>query len=502
MAKKNPPRSTLSGKKSASTRKGSSARTKPAPRRQAVAQAAAGVLVVNMIPQSLSGETNQDSEPMLAVNPKDPNQLVGTAFTPDPMGGALAPVYISTNGGNTWVLNAIVAGGTQTSDITVAYGSTTGYLYSGILRFDNTNLNILRTPDPTSAAAMVALEDRSDEDQPFAQAISVAAGNGAAQDRVFVGNNDLGASPKTATIDVFQNGTAGLPNPPTSVRLETRATGGQNGPQIRPTIHADGTVYGAFYGWRNVTGPDSGPLQVTADVVVVRDDAWGAGAAPFAALVDPSDGAAGRLVAQGVTFAFSVTGTAASGQQRLGGTLSIAVDPQNSKTVYLAWGDEQSSTGFTIHVQASTNGGATWSSPELLTLDHATNAALAVNEEGVVGLLYQQLTGTGSARRWVTHFQRSSDGGSTWQDLMLANTPANTPVKVFDPYIGDYDHVLAVGKNFYGIFAANNTPNKTNFPNGVIYQRNADFTTHTLLDVDNTTTVQPSIDPFFFRING
>jgi hypothetical protein len=36
-----------------------------------------------------------------------------------------------------------------------------------------------------------------------------------------------------------------------------------------------------------------------------------------------------------------------------------------------------------------------------------------------------------------------------------------------------------------------------NFPNGVAYQRNANFTTHTLLRNDGATPVPVSIDPFF-----
>src|SRR4051812_34037430 len=58
-----------------------------------------GFLLVNMIPKSLSGETNQDSEPHLTVNPANPNQIVGTAFSPNPGGGNLGPIYFSSNGG-------------------------------------------------------------------------------------------------------------------------------------------------------------------------------------------------------------------------------------------------------------------------------------------------------------------------------------------------------------------------------------------------------------------
>src|SRR6476660_6546963 len=54
-----------------------------------------GVVIVNMMPKSLSFETQQDSEPTLAVNPANPRQIAGSAFTPDPGGGNLAPIYVS-----------------------------------------------------------------------------------------------------------------------------------------------------------------------------------------------------------------------------------------------------------------------------------------------------------------------------------------------------------------------------------------------------------------------
>jgi hypothetical protein len=84
--------------------------------------------------------------------------------------------------------------------------------------------------------------------------------------------------------------------------------------------------------------------------------------------------------------------------------------------------------------------------------------------------------------------------------VFLATVPAGTPASAFLPYLGDYVHVMAIGRTFYGIFSANNTPNNSNFPSGVTYQRNANFTTQTLLNLDNITSVPVSIDPFFFSI--
>lgn len=508
--------STRASRKSRPAKKSKAAKTKPNLRRpkpaagrrrtQSGLAATAGVLVVNMIPNSLSFEVNQDSEPMIAVNPHNPDHIAGTAFTPDPMGGGLAPYFVSTDGGNTWVLNTVVPGGSQTSDIAIAFSGTNDKLYAGILRQDSpdddTRMNILRTDGFDDAATLAVLDDRQQPDQPFTQAMTVASGSDKGKERLYVGSNDFAAGSKTATLDIGLNvGAAG----PTfkQVRIEHRTTAGQNGPQIRPTIHPDGTVYAAFLGWRSQTGEFSaGTLQVTADVVVVRDDQGGTGATPCEDLKDPTDGLVGVRAARGVKFGFDRFGLAKNGQQRLGGTLSIAVDPRpgQSGTVYLAWGtDEPTTTGFTIHVRRSQDRGVTWSASDLLTVPNATNAALAINSDGLVGLLYQQLTGVGSNKRWETHFRRTTNG-TTWSDLLLATTPADRPLKTFDPYLGDYDHVAAVGKIFYGIFSASNIPDRANFPNGVVYQRNADFTSRKLLNLDGVTPVNVSIDPFFFRV--
>jgi hypothetical protein len=55
-----------------------------------------------------------------------------------------------------------------------------------------------------------------------------------------------------------------------------------------------------------------------------------------------------------------------------------------------------------------------------------------------------------------------------------------------------------VGSEFRGVFSANNTPNLANFPQGVIYQRQVNFSTTTLLN--GGASVNPSIDPFFFAV--
>src|SRR5215208_1935576 len=450
------------------------------------------VMIVNIIPNFLSGERNQDSEPSLAVNPANPLQMAASAFTRDPMGGPNAPIYVSDDGGRTWSFNSIVPSEIDTGDISPHFGSTTNNLYAGILRRPGRlQLNVLRTSTFLQPNVMTVLENRSGADQPWTQAATVPIGADAGKDRVYVGNNDLSVDSRTAAIDLSLDAASANPAFDTA-RIERRATSGQDGPQVRPTIHPDGTIYAAFYGWRSRNVITD---LVTADVVVVRDDNWAAGPDPFTALVDGGDNVAGVRVVRGITFPWSNAPTL--GQERLGGDLSIAVDPNDSSRVYLAWAD-QGTAGYTLHVRQSSDRGATWG-PDLLTIANAKNPALAISSASEVGLLYQQVTGTGVNQRWETHLRRTVDGRN-WNDLLLATTSAAEPQVVNLPYLGDYAYMMAVGDTFYGIFSASNRPDLDNFPNGVSYQRNANFITRRLLARDRMTPVPVSIDPFFFRM--
>ena len=441
-------------------------------------KAQAKIVVVNMIPRSLSGEANQDSEPTIAVNPANPLQIAGSAFTPDPAGGDVAPIYVSNDGGMTWSLNAIVpssaAHGSMTADITVAFSTAGNRLYAGIIRLpfpgNRTRLNILRAVDFQSAATMEVLVDRTGQgvDQPYVRAVTMADGADKGKDRLYVGDNDFSSPGHTATLD--QSLDAGKTTPTfSSVRIEKRATSGQDGPPVRPAIHADGTVYALFHSWRTFNGTTGAG---TADIVLVRDDEGGTGSTPFTALVDPGDGKVGMRVAQGVKFNFN----GFLGLQRTGGDVAIAVDATNSANVYVAYNADEG-TDYVLHLVRSQDRGLTWSE-DMRRIRNALNPALAVNSAGTVGMLYQQLTGTGAAARWVTKFESSSNG-SSWSAITLATVAANDPSKEFDPYLGDYDHLSAVGKDFYGVFATSNLPRKANFPQGVQYQRNANFTTNT-----------------------
>jgi len=250
-------------------------------------------------------------------------------------------------------------------------------------------------------------------------------------------------------------------------------------------VSLTGTVYLAFYRW---TGSCS-----AANIVVVRDDNWGQGGTPFQAL-----GANGTTIASGVPISFNEL----LGTQRTGSQMAIAVDPLDSATVYVAWGDGSSGSSYTLHVRHSSNSGATWDTTDLKTVSTATNPGLAINSHSVVGFLYQQLGNPGTGNRWRTHLDTTNNAFTTAQDLILADVPDSEGTYSGSNPIGDYDNVNAIGQDFYGVFSGFNHPDPANFPNGVTYLRYHNFTSKQLYaDSALTTPVSSeSIDPYFFHL--
>ena len=438
--------------------------------------------IVNVIPNDHSNETNSDSETDIAVNPQNSREIVITAFTPPDSGIANGPVFFSTDGGENWALRFDVPGG-MPNDQTVSFGSTSNELYVAVLQDGGQQLDVMRSADPSTGASFPILETRPQMDQPWVEAISVTTGPDRGKDRLYVGyNNDgLGFGVGTATVDVCPDALAGAPTF-TPVLLETRTVGAnvRDGYPIRPVAHPDGTVYAAYQRW---TAGSFGS-NITADMVVARDDNWATGGSPFRALTDPSDGLAGRLVATGVTINDGGT----LGGERLNNDFAAAVDPGNSDVIYIAWADNAGPT-YTIRVRRSLNRGVDWSG-DLLTVDNATETTLAISSRGTVGLAYMQFVGG----NWETHFRSTSDG-TTWDDTLLARTATGG-------FIGDWMRLMAVGPHFYGVFPAMNTPAPANFfPNGggtFRFQRNTAGSN--LLGTDGTTVISASVDPFFYKI--
>ena len=276
------------------------------------------VTVVDLIPNTNSNEANDDSEPNLAVNPANPQQMAASAFTPDSSGAVNAqPIFLSQDGGQTWTESSIIpvnANNTcpATCDITLRFGGASSILYIGWL---DGNISVFpatveysvgrATPFPTPPTSVTVLENipesTSFRDQPYTQATTVMGdpAGGSGNDRVYIGSNDASKNPKGATVDQSLDvATAAPPAGLSADLLEVRTNCGSDGPPIRPSMHPDGTVYALFSSWTTCSA-----TSTVADTVLTRDDSWGRNG--YSALLDSGDSKAGVKVAPGVPVEIS-----------------------------------------------------------------------------------------------------------------------------------------------------------------------------------------------------
>lgn len=173
-------------------------------------------------------------------------QMAASAFTPALSGNAL--IFVSVDGGNTWLLNAIVPSDRMTSDITVSFAGKSTTLYAGTIPqpiIDNTpGLNILRTDNFLGPTKIKNLVDRrgSGVDQPYIAATTIDTGQ-TSKDLVAVGANDFNdPNGQTAVFDLSNNADAADPGLKT-IRVDKRRPppGSPDAPSIRPVIHSNGS---------------------------------------------------------------------------------------------------------------------------------------------------------------------------------------------------------------------------------------------------------------------
>lgn len=317
------------------------------------------IQLVNMVPRSNSGESFQDSEPSLTVNPANPSQIAATAITTDPRYGTKGPIYQSVNGGLNWSIVSVVPNVPGSTfpyvDATVSFGGN-NTLYAAILRSHGAGqppplsiLKALNFPFLTTMTEMTG-SSRPDVDQPYIQATTVTVSS-SKKDLIFVGNDDydidLDFRGRTAAIDQF-NQTAFVP-----IMIDSRGTSDRDGAPVRVAIHPNQTVYAAFLARRSVSGTGTSQFFNT-DLVLVCDRSTGTAVRTFKALVD-SDGKPGKLAATGLHLPVTLS----IGQDRVGHDLAIATDPGNSNTVYVAWADLTNGL-YTLHLRRYTTA-PTWS---------------------------------------------------------------------------------------------------------------------------------------------
>jgi hypothetical protein len=125
-----------------------------------------------------------------------------------------------------------------------------------------------------------------------------------------------------------------------------------------------------------------------------------------------------------------------------GGSGTVQEDPAIAATdthVFVAWADIRSTTDYDIYFANSTDGGATWSNPNVkINTDVGTTTqnspAIAVDSNGVVYLVWQDYRDTIISHSDI-FFAKSSDGGATWTDPNVRVNSDATTTQQRDPTI-------------------------------------------------------------------
>jgi hypothetical protein len=457
---------------------------------------------VDLIPASASAETAQNAEPSIGVDPIDPTQIWAASF------GAPNPFFVSNNGGVTWS----IVGAFQHSDTTIAWkvdGSAvlfatlmatppdpgTGPDAAPIETFPGVGpaINIWFGPPPQSI----------NNDQPWIRT--------GPNDHVYVAftnfDNALPAgNGGTASILVSDDGG----NIYRAVTLDRPgAPAGQDSPAVRVAVNGN-TAYAAFIRWNNVVDSDADGTRFNAQVMVVRSD--NGGGDNFTAIGPGGNGVpvATPIDVFSTVRPVPVINTPLTlGQNRTGSNLAIAVDPNNSQHVLVAYNDAPGATRGQLQlvVSESFNGGGTWLEKfRTSSTTRSAQPAVAILANGAIGFLYNNYVPGGpnpDANGTLSqHFVTTTDDFATNRDVTLATASNAIPANQGQPYLGDYVDLTGIGNTFYGVFSASNADNGINASlTDVSFNRRFTGTPGTSsfqLTDGNGNPVDPSIDPFFF----
>jgi len=349
--------------------------------------------IVDIIPNIASAESEQNSEPSLAVDPFDPRQMIAGSF------GSGTPYFKTVNSGTTWSHY----GNLDTDDKSLAWKQDgSAALTATLLELTpppNTTAEI-RTYSGTTAGSNFGSpiqifnpSPSHDLDQPWMRT--------GPSNHVYVTYNDLSASGgKTASVLVSTDGGSHYTSF-TLDRVGGSAPSGfaQDAPTVRSAVNGN-TVYAIFTRWNTVVENDSDGARLGSQVVIVRSDDGGADL--FTAF-GPGDGV---QVATTISAFPPDTPSPTTpqtpltlGQERIGGDAAIAVDPNNAMHVVVAYGNAPGpnhSGELQLVVTESTNGGMTWTqkfaTPAVAGGVKSALPALSILQNGTIAL-YQLRSG-------------------------------------------------------------------------------------------------------------
>jgi PEP-CTERM motif len=436
---------------------------------------------VDVIPFADSAEAAQNSEPSLAVNPLVRSQMIAGAF------GSGTPYWQTNNIGATWSdfdnLSSVDKSIAWQRDGAAAL--TTTLTFTGV--GGNTQISTFQSSAANFGAPVNVFNPGLGLDQPW-----IRTGPGG---QTYVTYNQCCPATNTGkSASIIVSSTNGSSYAAPIVLENVVPPGGQDAPSVRSAVNGS-TVYAAFTRWGAGTNVTGGSIFPGSQVVVAKS-------------INSGVSFAAGVIAAATTGYFSTTNNTplTLGAERTGSDIAIAVDPNNTNHVVVAYGDVPGTGQLLLHVVESTDGGASW------TLKFTTSSSvrsalpgLTILDDGQIALLYGSYDP--ATDKLSQHLAATSDDFATITDTLLGtenNDTSGGPASQFDPYLGDFFDLTSVGNTFYGIFSASNADDGTlaSYLFDDIFQRAFTGTPgmagFQLTDLSGNP-ISFSIDPIFFR---
>lgn len=379
-----------------------------------------------------------DTEPSIAVNPANPQEIAIVSFSEGWDVTTPAPVWKSADGGATWTKERLIpqspTSASGPGDQKLAYDAA-GHLFVAELGFDVLDFVARQTGltnTPLTAGATYG------NDQPHIAVDNSSTGTCA--HRLY--SPWLDTTQLNAHSMVSDSDNKG-------VTLTTLAAGDNAAFPNRTTriaVAPDGKAYVVY---KTREGAINSDFE-TVHFRVARSDDCGAS---WNAL-----GAGGVSVhgTSPVTTYFTQSfGNSTKGfvNRARSSDAWIAVSPITG-AVSVAFVNKDASGFAQIYVATSTNQGATWNSER--ATDGTHNSAfpeIAVNDDGRIGVLFIDYDDSGAATLFRHHLLVSPFLGTQWVDEVLQTMDPSTLSNALNGFIwGDYEGLTAHGTTFYGVF--------------------------------------------------
>jgi hypothetical protein len=176
---------------------------------------------------------------------------------------------------------------------------------------------------------------------------------------------------------------------------------------------------------------------------------------------------------------FGVTGAGRKVARARSSDAWITANPTNGH-VYVAYVRRDASTFGQIYVARSTDNGLHWNSTRVTDgSHHCAFPEIAVAGNGTIGVMYVDFDDTGTNTNFRHHFARSFNNGVTWTDQILQSMDPSPLANAASGFLwGDYEGLTVAGHAFYGVFTGESIGRTTPQLDPIFFTETADLSIH------------------------